>query len=226
MSNLTYFLSLLISAQVLPPDYTSIIVSRASTNNIQPQNPPPDVILQTLPDVVTSFLESPPASNDGCGNGGSCSPVPPNHPSEITHVPGGFTVVPTMSTPPPTAHTPTEESHFFLTNRMVKSEPTHNDSTPVVVNAHHAHQSAPQELSNLGDLESLNDLLGIGNVAGDKAMPSGGDLMDTFDETNKLDCTWESGSSSSGGSHFEFPCTQDMLGDIGVNELDDIMIRI
>ena len=66
-------------------------------------------------------------------------------------------------------------------------------------------------------------------------MPSTGDLMDTFVVDEKLDCTWESGSSSSGcGSHFEFPCPQDMLGDIGVEPgtvdwgsgIDDIMIRI
>ena len=73
-----------------------------------------------------------------------------------------------------------------------------------------------------------------GASAGDKTMPSTGDLMDTFVVDEKLDCTWESGSSSSGcGSHFEFPCTQDMLGDIGVEpgsvdwgSVDDIMIRI
>ena len=55
--------------------------------------------------------------------------------------------------------------------------------------------------------------------------------MDSFEST-KLD--WESSSSGSGGSHFEFSCTQDvsdMLCDIGVNEpvdwgVDDIMIRI
>ena len=71
--------------------------------------------------------------------------------------------------------------------------------------------------------------------AGDKTMPSTGDLMDTFVVDEKLDCTWESGSISSGcGSHFEFPCPQDMLGDIGVEPgtvdwgsgIDDIMIRI
>lgn len=193
-----------ITAQVLPPDYTSIIVSQAS-NNMQPQNPP-DVILQTLPDVVTSFLESPPASNDGCGgNEVACSPVPK--------------VIETAPEHPVTKAEPnTETSNFLLaaTDKIVKTEPT-------IVNG---------ELSNLGDLDSL--LLGIANVAGDKAMPSSGtDLcMDTF-EAEKLDCTWESGSSSSSGSHFEFPCTQDMLGDIGVNEpvdywgsVDDIMIRI
>ena len=73
-----------------------------------------------------------------------------------------------------------------------------------------------------------------GATTGDKTMPSTGDLMDTFVVDEKLDCTWESGSSSSGcGSHFEFPCTQDMLGDIGVEpgsvdwgSVDDIMIRI
>ena len=78
------------------------------------------------------------------------------------------------------------------------------------------------------------DRVSHGASAGDKTMPSTSDLMDTFVVDEKLDCTWESGSSSSGcGSHFEFPCTQDMLGDIGVkpgsvdwSSVDDIMIRI
>lgn len=152
----------------------------------QSQQPPPDVILQTLPDVVTSFLESPPASNDGCGNG----PTTPN------------SVISSCDN---------EQEPSKTSLEVVKTEPV------------------PTELSNLGDLDSLNDLLGI--ASSDKTMPAS-DLMDTF-AAEKLDCTWESGSSSSSGSHFEFPCTQDMLGDIGVNEpvdywgsVDDIMIRI
>jgi len=173
-------------------DFTSIIVSQAS-NNMQPQTSqpvqaPPDVILQTLPDVVTSFLESPPASNDGCGVG-SMSP----HSTDDTNC----TVI---------------EASALDSKLAVKSELE----------------------SNLADLESLNDLLDIASVAtGDKAMPSGNDLMDScFEESNKLDCTWESGSSSSSGSHFEFNCTQDVLHDIGVIEPywgsvdDDMTIRM
>lgn len=146
----------------------------------------PDVILQTLPDVVTSFLESPPASNDGCGNG----PTTPNS---------------------------------VISSSCAAAD---NDQDSTKIKSEHP---VPTELSNLGDLDSLNDLLGMS----DKTMPASSDLMDTFAVAEKLDCTWESGSSSSSGSHFEFPCTQDMLGDIGVNEpvdywgsVDDIMIRI
>ena len=82
---------------------------------------------------------------------------------------------------------------------------------------------------------NFSDRVSHGASTGDKTMPSTGDLMDTFVVDEKLDCTWESGSSSSGcGSHFEFPCPQDMLGDIGVEPgtvdwgsgIDDIMIRI
>jgi hypothetical protein len=35
------------------------------------------------------------------------------------------------------------------------------------------------------------------------------ELIDSLDDDDKLDSCWESGSSSSsGGSHFEFSCTQ------------------
>jgi hypothetical protein len=72
---------------------------------------------------------------------------------------------------------------------------------------------APVEVSSLVDLESLTDLL-----SGDQVKTElEGDLDGHLD-------TWESGSSSSsGGSHFEFSCTQDvsdMLSDIGVSEAD------
>jgi len=248
-------------AQVLPPDYTSIIVSRAS-NTMHPQvtmsssttsisclagsgvrthaahpetispqqTTPPDVILQTLPDVVTSFLESPPASNENCGLGSGVQTPEPCSPCS-THSESS-TVVTTQNS--------TATSNFqFLTGTLVNNMVS---SGMIGKNMHIKTEST--ELSNLGDLDSLNDLLGIAGVtdrvsshgasAGDKTMPSTGDLMDTFVVDEKLDCTWESGSSSSGcGSHFEFPCTQDMLGDIGVEpgsvdwgSVDDIMIRI
>ena len=63
------------------------------------------------------------------------------------------------------------------------------------------------------DLESLADILSGEPIKNELD----GDLESHFD-------TWESGSSSSsGGSHFEFSCTQDvsdMLSDIGVSETD------
>jgi len=253
-------------AQVLPPDYTSIIVSRAS-NTMHPQvtmssttsnclaatgvrthahpgtlsphttRTPPDVILQTLPNsVVTSFLESPPASNENCGLGsGVQTPDEPCSPcSTNSDMPSSAGVL----------HQQLQQhstSNFqFLTgtvvNNMVNIAATNPKNTMI--------KTENNELSNLGYLDSLNELLGISGVtdrvshgasAGDKTMPSTGDLMDTFVVDEKLDCTWESGSSSSGcGSHFEFPCPQDMLGDIGVEPgtvdwgsgIDDIMIRI
>jgi len=196
--------------QTSPSDYTSIIVSRASNNQVQPQNPP-DVILQTLPDVVTSFLES--ASSAAALTTTTSSVVS----SRVATAPASSTVIEPLttnfllgSTVGPTA------SHRHM-QQKVKVE---QDST---------------ELSNLADLESIADLfpLGNNNSVVDKTMiPS--DIMDTFGESdsNKLECTWESGSSSSGASHFEFPCTEAMLCDIGVNEpvdwgtVDDIMIRI
>jgi len=64
--------------------------------------------------------------------------------------------------------------------------------------------------TNLVGIENFNELL---------------DVQIKSDLDNDLDFdTWESGSSaSSGGSHFEFSCTQDvsdMLSDIGVSEAD------
>ena len=73
--------------------------------------------------------------------------------------------------------------------------------------------AAPVETSSLVDLESLADILSGEPIKNELD----GDLESHFD-------TWESGSSSSsGGSHFEFSCTQDvsdMLSDIGVSETD------
>jgi len=68
------------------------------------------------------------------------------------------------------------------------------------------------DVSSLVDLESLDDLLSNDQIKTELESD-----MDNLD-------TWESGSSSSsGGSHFEFSCTQDvsdMLSDIGVSETD------
>ena len=65
-------------------------------------------------------------------------------------------------------------------------------------------------------LDGLSELLMANGSTGDLNL----DALDPID-------TWESGSSSSGGSvgsHFEFACTQDevsdMLSDIGVSETD------
>ena len=74
---------------------------------------------------------------------------------------------------------------------------------------HHSKTDLPQtELTHLADLESITDFLGMNN--NNKEQP----------EPNLMDCTWESGSSSS-GSHFEFP---EVLSDI--NDFDEIMERI
>merc|ERR1712051_321228 len=214
-------------AQVLPPDYTSIIVSRAS-NTMHPQvtmssttsnclaatgvqthahpgtlsphttRTPPDVILQTLPDsVVTSFLESPPASNENCGLGSGvrtpdepCSPCSPN-----SDMPSSAGVLHQQ------LQQQNSTSNFqFLTgtvvNNMVNIAATNPKNTMI--------KTENNELSNLGYLDSLNELLGISGVtdrvsqgasAGDKTMPSTGDFMDTFVVGQKLDCTWEAGSS-------------------------------
>ena len=94
------------------------------------------------------------------------------------------------------------------------SHPTLSNNHPAILQTLSPVVPSPVvEVSSLVDLESLTDLL-----SGDQVkVELDGDL------DNHLD-TWESGSSSSsGGSHFEFSCTQDvsdMLSDIGVSEAD------
>jgi hypothetical protein len=96
------------------------------------------------------------------------------------------------------------------------SHPTLSGSLPAMLQSLSpvvAPQPTVNEVSSLVDLESLTDLL-----SGDQIKTElDGDLESHLD-------TWESGSSSSsGGSHFEFSCTQDvsdMLSDIGVSEAD------
>ena len=179
-----------ISAQVLPPDYTSIIVSRAS-NTMHPQvtmssntsnclaatgvrthahpgtlsphttRTPPDVILQTLPhSVVTSFLESPPASNENCGLGSRvqtpdepCSPCSTN-----SDMPSSAGVL----------HQQLQQnstSNFqFLTGTVV------NNMVIAATNPkNNMIKTENNELSNLGYLDSLNELLGISGVTGKKS---------------------------------------------------------
>ena len=93
------------------------------------------------------------------------------------------------------------------------SHPTLSSNHQAILQALSPVVPAPVEVSSLVDLESLTDLL-----SGDQVKTElDGDLNSHLD-------TWESGSSSSsGGSHFEFSCTQDvsdMLSDIGVSEAD------
>jgi hypothetical protein len=215
-------------------DYTSIIVSRSNNGTVvQPQQPqpqsPPDVILQTLPDVMTSYFESPQQQQQQQQQRHNSN----NNFSQQQQV-----------VEPLTAN--------FLFNGVK------NNGLSIMG------KDNTTELVNLADLESITDFLGV-NQTNQNSQPqlqsiqapsqlildicgkppvsssscsdfkAGNTLMDMFEPT-KMDCTWESGSSSSdsGGSHFEFSCTQDvsdMLSDIGVNEpvdlgLDDIMVRI
>jgi len=235
-------------AQVLPrvasgtADFTSILVSpsparvqsprqqQQQPQPLQPQNPP-DVILQmnSLPDVVTNFLEQPTASALAAA-AATTSPAAPT-----TKVVGQTTK---------SVIEPLTASFLFngLTAKPVNATTmTHSNKT--------TEQQQTTELSHLADLESITDFLGMAagntrplcnnnNVNNSRSSPHNNstctsdlDLMDSFEST-KLD--WESSSSGSGGSHFEFSCTQDvsdMLCDIGVNEpvdwgVDDIMIRI
>ena len=77
-------------------------------------------------------------------------------------------------------------------------------------------ETQQQLSSNSMAFDGLSELLMANGSTGDLNL----DALDPID-------TWESGSSSSGGSvgsHFEFACTQDevsdMLSDIGVSETD------
>ena len=78
--------------------------------------------------------------------------------------------------------------------------------------------------SSLADLDCLTDLLGGGNQNSGVEPLLKLELIDCLDEDDRIDSCWESGSSSSSGcSHFEFSCTQDvsdMLSDIGVQDVD------
>merc|ERR1712241_1447455 len=93
MSSTTTSISCLAGSGVRTPAHPETISPQQTT--------PPDVILQTLPDVVTSFLESPPASNENCGLGSGvqtpepCSPCSTN--SESAPSTCGGTVVTTQN---------------------------------------------------------------------------------------------------------------------------------
>ncbi|CAB4064595.1 SOX4 [Lepeophtheirus salmonis] len=72
------------------------------------------------------------------------------------------------------------------------------------------------KLNSLHDLD-LGDLLQIpGSNNSVRLDLSGISFTTTLGPT----CSWESGSSSSSGSHFEFNCTEDMLSNIGVTDTD------
>ena len=115
------------------------------------QTTPPDVILQTLPDVVTSFLESPPASNENCGLGSGVQTPEPCSPCS-THSESS-TVVTTQNS--------TATSNFqFLTGTLVNNMASAETGKNTMI------KTESTELSNLGDLDSLNDLLGIAGVTG------------------------------------------------------------
>ena len=186
-------------------DFTSIIVSQARSNSIGrvvpattdtasvavtqqqqqqlSQPTPPDVILQTLPDVVTSFFES--------NNAGQTQPPP----SSVASSP-----VASPALPPPQPVIEPLTTNFLFGGSCKISD------------LHHSKTELPQtELTHLADLESITDFLGMNNNNKEQLHHS---------ELNLMDCTWESGSSSS-GSHFEFP---EVLSDI--NDFDEIMERI
>ena len=169
----------LFSAQILP-EFTSIVV-----------RPQPNVILQTLPDVVTEFFDSIPPPGSG-------------NPNESVN-PTGLESKQNLW----------NNNNIILNNVRCKQE------------VKDCSVDMDGSGSSLADLDCLMDLLG----GSQNCQPGSGtdqllklELIDGLDDDDKLDSCWESGSSSSsGGSHFEFSCTQDvsdMLSDIGVSEVD------
>jgi hypothetical protein len=174
--NICFFL---VSAQILP-EFTSIVV-----------RPQPNVILQTLPDVVTEFFDSIPPPGSGSPSG-----------------------------PTPSTGFEQKQQNLWNNNNLVLSN----------VRCKQEVKECSVDMdgsASLADLDCLTDLLGGSQ---NSQAPSGAEqllkleLMDGLEDDDKLDSCWESGSSSSsGGSHFEFSCTQDvsdMLSDIGVSEVD------
>ena len=156
----------------------SAVAAATPVVNQQTVTTPPDVILQSLPDVVTNFFES---NNAG-------QPQPQQATAAVIE--------------------PLTANFLFGGCKINDMKTLTSDTLPQT------------EMTHLADLESITDFLGMNN--NNKEQPAEL-LMDTFGHDNtatKLDCTWESGSSSS-GSHFEFP---EVLGDI--NDFDEIMTRI
>jgi len=177
------------------PDYTSVVV--------RPQS---NLVLHTLPDVVTEFFDSIP-------------PLCPESPQQES------------------------ESSFQLTdvNEIADIKPLiWKQQNPIFVRPKLDPDADMLDSgSSLEDLDCLTDLLdggGLNSSSNGSIQPI---VLTTsepvlklgwMDDDDRIDSCWESGSSSSsGGSHFEFSCTQDvsdMLSDIGVSEwgVDDIMM--
>merc|ERR1712110_813329 len=180
----------------------------------------------SLPDVVTNFLDQTSASALAAANRSSPTAAAPT-PKVVGQTTTKSVIEPLTAS--------------FLFNGLT-AKPVNTTTTTMTHSNKTTEQQQSTELSHLADLESITDFLGVaaGNTRplcnnnnvnnSSSTCTSNLDLMDSFEST-KLD--WESSSSGSGGSHFEFSCTQDvseMLCDIGVNEpvdwgVDDIMIR-
>jgi hypothetical protein len=169
------------------PDFTSIVV-----------RPQPNVILQTLPDVVTEFFDSIPPPGSGSNSQGSTST--------------------TTATTSPVSFEQKQQNLWNNNNVVLSNVRCKQEVKDCSVDMDGS--------SSLADLDCLTDLLGSQNsqtgVGNEPLLKL--ELIDSLDDDDKLDSCWESGSSSSsGGSHFEFSCTQDvsdMLSDIGVSEVD------
>lgn len=202
MFSLIFFSTISTFPGQILPDFTSVVV--------RPQS---NLVLHTLPDVVTEFFDSIP-------------PLGPESPQQESE----------------------SESGFQLTdvNEIADVKPViWKQQNAIFVNSVRPKQDPDADMldsgSSLEDLDCLTDLLDGGGLAsnGNSAAQSCGIILTAsepglklgwMDDDDRIDSCWESGSSSSsGGSHFEFSCTQDvsdMLSDIGVSEwgVDDIMM--
>jgi len=198
-------------AQVLPAaatnnaDFTSIIVSQARSNSIGrvvpattdtasvavTQQQQQQLSQPTPPDVILQTLPDVVTSFFESNNAGQTQPPP----SSVASSP-----VASPALPPPQPVIEPLTTNFLFGGSCKISD------------LHHSKTELPQtELTHLADLESITDFLGMNNNNKEQLHHS---------ELNLMDCTWESGSSSS-GSHFEFP---EVLSDI--NDFDEIMERI
>ena len=138
---------------------TTGVRTPAHPGTISPQTTatPPDVILPTLPDVVTSFLESPPASNENCGLGSGVQTPEPTSPCSTT------SDAPSSAEGLNQQQQQNSTSNFqFLTGTVVNNMIVTSSSNP----KNTLIKTENNELSNLGYLDSLNDLLGIAGVTG------------------------------------------------------------
>jgi len=200
-------------AQVLPAaatnnaDFTSIIVSQARSNNIGTvvqatspvvtaavtQQQQQQLSQPTPPDVILQTLPDVVTSFFESNNAGQTQPPPSSDSSTVV------ASSPVAPLPPPQPVIEPLTTNFLFGGSCKISD------------LHHSKTELPQtELTHLADLESITDFLGMNN----------NNKEQHHSELNLMDCTWESGSSSS-GSHFEFP---EVLSDI--NDFDEIMERI